>query len=243
MEANRVMPGLEEAEEPFDILIEPVNPGEPHIAAAVAVDRSISMMGRPIREVNEGLKLLGEALKEDELASGRADITVISFGNTAETEMGFRPAASYQAPELTTDGLTALNEAIDKALDALEARTREYRNSGIKYYRPWLFVLTDGKASDEEKESAVRARLRECIEKGKVNFFPMGIGEAADLEKLRSYYPENAESKLVLSADKKTFRQCFVWISQSMLVISNSNSEIGGEISLPMPGSDIKVGY
>lgn len=242
MEANRVTTGRDGAENPFLLTNGFDGPGAKFLSVAVVVDRSISLMGKPIKEINKGLKLLGEVLKEDLRVSFNSEITIISFGNTVKTEMDFRPACDYQAPELTVDGLTALNEAVDKALDVLEARKKTFRENGLSYHIPFLFLLTDGKASDEERESAVRARLREYIEKRKVKFFPMGIGEAADLEKLRAFYPVDQISKPVLRADKEHFRECFNWIG---LFISDSifkDLEDADEINLPQIPSVLPFG-
>ena len=220
----------------------PVNPGERHIAVALVVDTSTSMMGRPIEELNRGLQEFGQALLEDDLALGRADITIISFNSTVQTEMGFMPAVDYQAPKLAAGGLTSLNEAIDTALNALDDRKTLYRNIGMTYYRPWLFVLTDGEASDDEREGATKARLREYIEKKRVVYMPMGIGERANKEKLADYYPEDAEVRTVLSADAKSFKEAFVWLSNSISVISNSDPTVSKEVTLPQTPSNITVG-
>ena len=223
--------------------IAPINQGEKHVAAALIVDTSISMMGRPIEELNKGLKEFGEGLRQDSLALGRADVTVISFNSTVKIEIPFCPADQYQAPELAVDGLTALNEAIDTALDALEERKKLYRDTGVEYYRPWLFVLTDGKASDEEREASTKARLREYIERNKVVFMPMGIGKNADIAKLQDYYPENAPKKPVLTADSKSFKEAFVWLSNSIVEVAKADISGLEQISLPdTPDNILTVG-
>ena len=194
-------------------LVAPIHPGEKHLAAVLLVDTSMSMMEKPIEELNHGLE-----------------------------ELPFKPAMEYQAPKLVAEGLTALNEAIDTALDVLEERKDLYKQNGINYYRPWLFVLTDGEATDEERESATKARLRGYIDRKKVVFMPMAIGESANKEKLREYYPEDAPSKVVLSADSKHFKEAFVWLSESLTVIAKSDPTVSEEVNLPPTPSIITVG-
>ncbi len=226
----------------IDQSIAPINPGERHLAAALVLDTSTSMMGRPIDELNRGLQEFGKALQEDPLALGRVEIIIISFNSTVSTEMTFKPASEYQPMELGAGGLTALNEAIDTALDALEERKKVYRDNGIDYYRPWLFVLTDGKASDDEKEEGTKARLRNYIEQGKVVFLPMGIGENFDKVKLKEYYPEDSTVKTILSADSKNFKEAFIWLSKSLTTITKSDPAVTNKVNLPPTPSIITVG-
>lgn len=217
------------------------NLGERHIPAVLLVDISGSMAGAPITELNRALVEFGNALQEDALALGRAEICIISFHTSIQTEMGFRPAAEYDAPVLSADGLTSFNEAIEAGLDAIEARKAEYKRHGVSYYRPWLFVLTDGAPTDNDKEIAAKNRLRSAIENKKVIYMPMGIGSGANTKKLQSYYPESTSSKIVLRAKKDNFKEAFVWLSQSLSVVSHSDPNVSDRVNLPAVPSIITI--
>ena len=219
----------------------PTNEGERHVPVVLAVDKSGSMYGAPIAELNQGLVEFGNALQEDALALGRAEVTIISFDSSVQTEVGFRPATEYQAPQLEADGGTSLNEAIDAALDAIEARKAEYRAQGISYYRPWLFVLTDGAPTDTHREGATMQRLQQAIENKKVTYLPMGIGEYADTAKLQQYYPSSAKAKPVLKADAKNFKEAFVWLSASISVVSKSDPTVTDQVQLPPTPPEVTV--
>lgn len=219
----------------------PTNPGERHIPAVLLVDISGSMSGKPIEELNRGLREFGIALQEDSLALGRAEVCVISFNSSVQTEMGFRPATEYEAPVLSAGGLTSFNEAIQVALDAIEARKEEYRREGIQHYRPWLFVLTDGLPTDDSLESVAKDRIQNAIRNKKLTYMPMGIG-AADTKKLQEYYPDEAAVKPVLKADSKNFKEAFVWLSNSIGVVSSSDPTTTDQVQLPPTPSMITVG-
>ncbi len=219
-----------------------INRGERHVPAVILVDNSGSMEGAPINELNQGLKNFGNALSGDNLAMGRAEVCIISFNSTINTEMSFRPATDYAPPVLSAGGLTVLNQAIITGLDVIEMRKAEYKKQGVSYFRPWLFLLTDGAPTDDAYESEAKQRLRNAIASKKVVYMPMGIGKYADTKKLQEYYPENSEAKVVLKAEANHFKEAFVWLSRSLSVVSRSNPNVTDEIELETPPSHIKVG-
>ena len=48
----------------------------------------------------------------------------------------------------------AMGEAIEFAIDLVHQRKDVYRQAGIAYYRPWIFVITDGSPTDSWKAAA-----------------------------------------------------------------------------------------
>lgn len=218
-------------------MMEIMNHGEKHIACVLLVDTSGSMSGQPIAELNEGLSIFGEALKEDSKAYGCADICVISFNSTVQIAVPFCAACNYAVPELTSYGLTSLNEAIITGLDAIEQRKQEYKDIGVDYWRPWIFLLTDGVPTDTEYEADAKRRLQEALQEKKINFFPMGIGSNADISKLKSYTKNG--NGAVLKTSKEHFKEAFVWLSSSMSVISNSDPCMSSVTLPPTPSTII----
>ncbi len=202
-----------------------MNQGEKHIACVLLVDTSGSMSGRPIAELNEGLRAFGEALQEDEKAVGCADICVVSFNSTVETVVPFCPADEFVAPVLNAGGLTAMNEAIITGLDLIEARKQEYKSIGVDYWKPWMFLMTDGVPTDDEYAADAKDRLQEAFNLKKINFFPMGIGEGANTAVLKTYTKDGAG--MVMKAEKNHFKEAFVWLSSSLSVVSNSDPTQG----------------
>ena len=53
----------------------------PRVPVCLCLDTSGSMMGSPINELNEGIKLFYDAIKDDEVALYSADIAIVTFGN------------------------------------------------------------------------------------------------------------------------------------------------------------------
>ena len=217
-------------------MIDIMNTGEKHIACVLLVDTSGSMScENAINELNQGLREFGEALKMDSKAYGCADVCVISFNNTVQEEVPFSPAANFTAPTLSAYGCTALNEAIITGLDAIEMRKQEYKDIGVDYWRPWIFLLTDGLPTDDEYFESARTRIRDALDRKKINFFPMGIGPNADIAYLKQYTKDG--SGMVLKANLNNFKEAFVWLSSSMSVISNSDSSMTSTTLEPLPKS------
>lgn len=197
-----------------------MNPGEKHVACVLLVDVSGSMQGNSIDELNAALVEFGNALQVDAKAYGCTDVCIISFDSQVRTVFPFNSAMEYTAPLLSAGGMTAMNEAIITALDAIDQRKQEYRAIGVDYWRPWLFLMTDGVPTDTNYEADAKRRLQDALTRKKVNFFPMGIG-SANTAKLKEYTLNG--TGFVLKASANNFKEAFIWVSSSMSAISNSN--------------------
>ena len=205
----------------------PSNMGEKHIACVLLVDTSGSMR-KSIDELKAGLQEFARVLQDDDTASGCADIAIVSFDSEVKTLVPFCPASEFTVPELVATGVTAMNEAIITGLDMLEERKMLYRQCGTPYFRPWLFMLTDGTPTDFPYEGAAIQRLHEALSEKKVTFWPMGIGMNIDMEQLKKY----ANGGPVLKASANQFKEAFVWLSSSLSVIGNSDKD-SKKVDLP----------
>ncbi len=126
---------------------------EPRCPCILLLDVSGSMSGRPINELNAGLVTFRDELLADPLALKRVELGIVTFG-PVHVEQPFTSAANFFPPILFAQGDTPMGAAITKALDMVEERKREYRANGISYYRPWIFLITDGAPTDEWQAAA-----------------------------------------------------------------------------------------
>lgn len=200
------------------------NMGEVHVPCVVLVDTSVSM-SEAQRELNDGLKALGEALKEDTLAVGRVEFCIIGFGSERKAKIlvPFGPAYDYEAPYVVCDGPnTPMYEAVQLGLDELEVRKQQYKDNGTSYMRPWMFLLTDGYPND--RDNGAFGRLREMQDGKHCTFFAVGIGDKVDRNLLKSLHKDG----IILTASKESFKDSFVWLSSSLSRTSTStpNSKV-----------------
>ncbi len=189
--------------------------GEPRCACVLLLDTSSSMTGKPIDALNEGLRIFEKELKNDELASKRVEIAVVSFNSSVTIASDFTEAGNFTAPLLSADGLTAMGAGINKALDMLEARKTLYKQNGVTFYRPWLFMITDGYPTDVIESAISRSQSMETQKK--VSFYAVGV-EEADMRLLAQLTPRTP-----LKLKGLAFRDMFLWLSGSMSAVSASN--------------------
>ncbi len=105
--------------------------GEPRCACVLLLDTSSSMTGKPIDALNEGVRIFEKELKNDELASKRVEIAVVSFNSSVTIASDFTEAGNFTAPLLSADGLTAMGAGINKALEMLEAKKTLYKQKWL----------------------------------------------------------------------------------------------------------------
>ena len=126
---------------------------EPRCPCVLLLDNSWSMNGRPITELNEGLTAFKEELLADSLAAKRVEIAIVSFG-PVEVVNSFQTAEHFIPPQLTAQKDTPMGMAVMKGLELLNQRKMLYRENGIPFFRPWIFLITDGTPTDDWKAAA-----------------------------------------------------------------------------------------
>ncbi|EEQ4487166.1 VWA domain-containing protein [Escherichia coli] len=197
---------------------------EPRCPCILLLDVSGSMSGRPINELNAGLVTFRDELLADPLALKRVELGIVTFG-PVHVEQPFTCAANFFPPILFAQGDTPMGAAITKALDMVEERKREYRANGISYYRPWIFLITDGAPTDEWQAAANKVFRGE--EDKRFAFFSIGV-QGADMKTLAQI-----SVRQPLPLQGLQFRELFSWLSSSLRSVSRSTP--GTEVVLEAP--------
>jgi uncharacterized protein YegL len=202
---------------------------EDRCPCVLVLDVSSSMAGQAINELQQGLIQYRDELLDDSLASKRVEIAVITFGNTIRVEHDFATARSFVVPLLTANGMTPMAGALLEAVRLVESRKQVYRQNGINYYRPWIFLITDGGPNDgaELWEQAKNA-LTGGVERKAFSFFAVGV-QGAHMATLAELPAQNGP----LPLDALRFRDLFVWLSRSQQAIARSQA--GSAAAIPMP--------
>ena len=202
---------------------------EPRCPCVLVVDVSSSMYGAPMNELNSGIATFARELKNDQLASLRTEVAIVTFGSGAEMPQDFVTADQFTPPTLVANGATEMSAGINLALDKIEERKQMYRDNGIDYYRPWLFLITDGAPTEsQDVVNAASARLKQAESEKRVATFSVGV-EGADMGMLTDISPRRP-----LMLQGLEFSGMFVWLSQSMSRVSASQTD--EEIALDADG-------
>jgi uncharacterized protein YegL len=161
---------------------------EPRCATVLLLDVSESMTGRPLEELQAGLSLYRDDLAADSLARKRIEVAIVTFGGTVDLAHKFSTAEHLQLPALAAAGQTPMAQAIITGLNLLDERKAKYRQNGIRYYRPWVFLITDGAPTDANTVFWTQAidLIRKGEDQKSFSFFAVGV-ENADMEKLQEF--------------------------------------------------------
>ncbi|WP_230199151.1 vWA domain-containing protein [Risungbinella massiliensis] len=214
---------------PFEGVEFAENP-EPRCPCILLLDTSGSMRGEPIEELNQGLASFKDELMSDDMAMKRVELAVVSFGPvTVESE--FQTADQFQAPYLTAENDTPIGAAVDQALKMLEERKEQYRENGIDYYRPWVFLITDGAPTDDWRRAAEKIQAAEDAKS--LMFFAVGV-DRANMKIL-----EEISVREPLKLKGLKFRELFSWLSHSLSTVSHS--QMGETVTLTSPAGWGKV--
>ncbi|MBU0724897.1 MAG: hypothetical protein KJ904_16730 [Alphaproteobacteria bacterium] len=191
---------------------------ETRCPVVLVLDTSASMDGPAIAELNDGLAAFQAEVADDPLARLRLDLAIVTCGGGIGVAKSFSPIEDFVPPLLEAAGDTPLGGALLVALDMLEARKRLYREAGVPYHRPWLFLISDGAPTDGELWREAAAAILAGETGRKLSFFAIGVG-GADFALLAQISPP---SRPPLKLQGVRFGALFRWLSSSMRRLSTA---------------------
>lgn len=194
------------------------------VPICLVLDISSSMDGAPIQELQMGVQMFFDAIRDDEVAQHAVEISIVTFGSSVQKTLDFMSIERQIPPTLHAGGLTPMGQGVSLALDLLEARKDDYKRAGVDYYQPWMVIMTDGDPTDDITEAVTR--VAGLVAARKLTVFPIAIGEAANLQPLARLSPTRPPLRL----NGLNFADFFTWLSRSVSRVSQS-----------MPGETVEL--
>ncbi len=216
--------------------IQELNEGLRAFGDALKADRLASLRVE-VAVVAFGDKVRALDVRADEASQATEMVTFNPLGlavrkPTRETpfnaHQAFVTVDKFQPPVLDAHGGTPLGEAVQRSLGLLRERKEIYKQNGLDYFRPWMFVITDGKPTDKGWEAAAEQIRQEELRRG-VIFYGVGV-EKADLKVLGRF----SDTRPPLRLKGLAFGDLFMWLSKSLSAIAHSRP--GEQAPLPPVG-------
>jgi len=211
-----------------------VNNPTARVPVCLCLDTSGSMHGDSINELNEGVKLFFEAIKEDDASRYSAEICVVTFDTSVRCVQEFSSVDRVvNIPMLKADGMTYMGEGVREAIKRLEDRKKEYQSAGVDYYQPWLILMTDGDPNgDKDALEESISQTVELLNRKKLTIFPIAIGKNTNMDVLKRFSPNRQPLRL----QGLKFSSFFSWLSKS---VSRTSASVPGE-KVPLDLNGIK---
>lgn len=208
---------------PFTAATFAENP-ESRCPCILLLDTSGSMQGPPIQHLNEGLQQFQQELMADSMAAKRVEVAIVTFG-PVNIVHDFVGAESFTAPVLTAQGATPMGSAIETALEMVRQRKNIYRQHGVSFYRPWIFLITDGSPTDSWENAA------KLVHEGETSrgfqFFAVGV-QGADMTALAKI-----SKRAPINLKGLAFKELFAWLSNSLSAVARSQVDESVALSNP----------
>lgn len=200
---------------------------EPKCLCVLVLDVSGSMTGRPIEQLNKGLQTFHQEVMQDFVASNRLEVSIVIFSSQVQCIQEPALITNVQMPKLTTGGTTRMAEAIQMAIEQIDSRKQWYKNTGQKYYRPMIVLMTDGEPDRNQNLAAIGQSVQEGVSGKHFSFYAIGV-QGYNHQKLAQICPPNVPP---LPLDGYKFSDFFKWLSNSIGTITKSRQ--GDTIALP----------
>jgi uncharacterized protein YegL len=156
--------------------IQPVT-GRQVLPFYLVCDESASMSGEPIDSINSALKDLHTEIGSNPVVADKTQFAIIGFSDDAEVLLPLSDLSTIMdLPTLVTRQSTSFGAAFDLLRHTIETDVARLKQDGNRVYRPVVFFLTDGYATDDWKTQY--EAVTDPSWSTRPNILAFGIGDA-----------------------------------------------------------------
>ena len=185
------------------------------------IDVSESMVGEPIQQVQDGMRMIVQELRTDPYALETAFISVNVFAGKSQCLSPLTELYKFYPPTFPIGGGTSLGNALNFLMDEMDRSLVKTTTEQKGDWKPIVFLFTDGTPTDNP--SAAIERWNRKYRKS-ANMVVVSIGDNADTH----LFGQFSDNVLRLNAtDAQTFQSFFKWVTASIKATSISVSDLG----------------
>lgn len=185
-----------------------------------------------ISEVERGVNLFYDAIRNNDQARLSCEISVVTFSDDSNILEDFTSIDSKSDFSINYDEIgnnTAMGKGVEKALELLENRKKSYKLNGVDHYQPWLVLFTDGEPSDNV--SCAQQKCRELENQEKLTVFTFALSDDVNKSILSGF-----SKRKPISIRNDKIDKFFEWLGKSVSIVSQS--KVGDKVKLDKTGID-----
>ncbi len=199
------------------------------------VDVSESMVGEPIKQVENGMRQIIQELRTDPYALETAFVSIIAFAGKAKSLSPLTELYKFYPPTFPIGGGTSLGTALNFLMDDIDKNVVKTTAEMKGDWKPIIFLFTDGTPTDNP--SAAIDRWQQKYSR-KANLVAISIGDNADTKLLGQI----SDNVLRLNdTDEMSFKAFFKWVTDSIRTTSQSVSDMGDDSLALAPTTGINL--
>ena len=187
------------------------------------VDVSESMVGAPIQQVQDGMRMIVQELRTDPYALETAFISIIAFAGKAKCISPLTELYKFYPPIFPIGGGTSLGVALNFLMDDMDKNLVKTTTEQKGDWKPIVFLFTDGTPTDNP--SSAFARWNNSYRR-KANIVAISIGDNVNTQLLGQI----SDNVLRLNkTDDISFKAFFKWVTASIKATSVSVTDVGDD--------------
>lgn len=195
------------------------------------IDVSESMVGEPIKQVQEGMRTIIQELRTDPYALETVFVSVLVYAGKAKVLSPLTELYKFYPPTFPIGGGTSLGNALDFLMNDLDKNVQKTTSEMKGDWKPIIFLFTDGVPTDDPSQSI--SRWNRSYRRGS-NLIAVSLGNNADM----SLLGQLTENVLRLSkTDEHSFKEFFKWVTASIKTSSVSVTEASDD-SVKLPSTE-----
>lgn len=209
----------------------PENVNEPHQHVVLVCDKSFSMAGKPIENLNLAINRFSKDVCKDEKAARVIETAVIAFNEEPEVVQDWRPITEMNPISLVANGSTNISNALNLAIKMCRERTALMPTES---HKPVIVLITDGYGGDVAE---VAGLVQKRIADNKMQMWILGVKgyDEATVAALCQKSPDGKPKFVMELKDGEgyDFSQFFGLLSKSIKAVSVSspNSKVHVDVS------------